>query len=68
MSDEILDITTAAKELGIAKTTLRQHCQNGYLGQKIGRDWIITRSDLENYKEKRRAPGRPPKADMPEAE
>ena len=61
MSDEILDIKTAAKELGIAKTTLRQHCQKGYLGQKVGRDWIITRVDLEKYMETRRKPGRPPK-------
>jgi len=65
MSDDILDIAAAADELGLAKTTLRQHCQKGYLGQKIGRDWIITRADLEAYKTKRRPPGRPlqPKSD-----
>jgi predicted site-specific integrase-resolvase len=61
MSNDIMDIKTAAKELGIAVTTLRQHCQEGYLGQKLGRDWIITRSDLEAFKRNRRNPGRPPK-------
>lgn len=59
MIDEIIDIKVAAKELGIDATTLRRHCKKGHLGRKHGRDWLITRQELEAFRKSRRKPGRP---------
>jgi excisionase family DNA binding protein len=58
---DILTVPQVAKELGITENTVRQYCQAGRLGQKIGRQWLITRHELETFKEQRRPPGRPPK-------
>jgi hypothetical protein len=59
---EILTIEQAAKEINRHENTLRQHCQRGYLGRKHGRDWVITRAELDRFKRDRRNPGRPPKS------
>lgn len=59
--EEFLSVQQAAKELDIAVTTMRQHCQHGHLGRKHGRDWLITRQELEAFRQERRKPGRPTK-------
>lgn len=58
---EFLTTKEAAEELGIAETTARLYCQEGRFGQKIGRQWLITRQEIEEFKQQRRPPGRPPK-------
>jgi excisionase family DNA binding protein len=50
----------AAAILEIRPVSVRALLQRGVLpGQKVGRDWFINRSDLEQYQENRRSPGRP---------
>lgn len=58
---EILSPAEAAQELGITEGTVRRYCQDGRLGRKFGRVWLITRLQLEEFKEQRRPPGRPRK-------
>lgn len=55
-----MTVSEVAKELGITENTVRVYCQQGRLGQKIGRQWLITREELEAFKKTRRPPGRPP--------
>lgn len=57
----ILTVSEVAEELGITEVTVRRYCQQGRLGEKIGRQWLITRSELDEFKKNRRGPGRPPK-------
>jgi len=61
---EIVDILTVddvAKELDVTPGWVRQLCYEGRLGKKIGRQWLITREELDSYKTNRRPPGRPHK-------
>ena len=62
---EILTVAQVAKELDITGNTVRQYCQAGRLGRKIGRQWLITREELDTFKEQRRPPGRPRKDEAP---
>lgn len=50
-----------AKELDITPQMVRRHCNEGKLGQKIGRSWIITRDEFEQFKKNRKGQGRPKK-------
>ena len=63
---EILTVAQAAQELAITENTVRQYCQAGRLGRKFGRQWIITRQELDQFKEQRRPPGRPRKEENPD--
>lgn len=57
-------MTTAqvATELGIQPGSVRKLIERGVLGcEKIGRDWLISRDELERYKLARRQPGKPRK-------
>jgi excisionase family DNA binding protein len=50
---ELLTADEAAAELGLTGSRIRQLLRGGQLiGQKKGRDWIITRTDLEKFKQK----------------
>ncbi|HSH02993.1 MAG TPA: helix-turn-helix domain-containing protein [Anaerolineae bacterium] len=62
---DMLTVKQAAKELSIAETTLRFYCQEGRIGTKVGRQWVITRKELERFQSKPRPVGRPP-SDKPE--
>lgn len=53
----------AAKALGLSVERVRQLCQAGVMGRKVGRDWLITPDEVARYRENRRRPGRPRKAD-----
>jgi excisionase family DNA binding protein len=52
----------AGEILNVTAEAVRALLRRGVLdGQKLGRDWFITRSDLEAYQGRRRSPGRPVK-------
>jgi excisionase family DNA binding protein len=63
--DEMLTTTEAALELGLRDDTIRKYCQQGKMGKRFGRVWMITRSEIEQFKDARRPPGRPPGGDGP---
>ena len=54
-----MTIPEAAKELDLSETRLRVLCNEGRLGTKVGRQWLITREELDEFKEMPRNPGRP---------
>lgn len=56
-----LTTSQVANELGITETTVRRYCNEGRMGTKIGRQWLITRDELDRFKKSRREPGRPKK-------
>lgn len=59
---EILGITAVAAELGIKPNRVRQLIYLGKLpAQKLGREWAITRIDLDKFKAQKRPVGRPKK-------
>ena len=50
----------AATELGIQPGSVKRLCQRGILkAERIGRDWLISRDEIERYKTERRTAGRP---------
>lgn len=51
-------VEQAAEELGISEQRVRQLCAAGRMGQRVGRDWVITQDDIERNRE-RPDPGRP---------
>jgi excisionase family DNA binding protein len=59
---ELVGVTVAAKELHISRNRVRQLIKAGRLpAQKIGREYAITREDLEAFKVIDRPVGRPPR-------
>ncbi len=59
---ELVGVTVAAKELHLSRNRVRQLIKAGRLpAQKIGREYAITREDLETFKAIDRPVGRPPK-------
>ena len=66
---ELVGVTVAAKELHLSPNRVRQLIKSGRLpAQKIGREYAITREDLEIFKTIDRPVGRPPKEDRAEIE
>ena len=57
----MLTIAQVAKELNVSETTVRRYCYDSRLGKKVGRQWVITRQELERFKKIDRKPGRPKK-------
>lgn len=53
----LLSTADAAKALDINERRVRQLCQDGRMGQKVGDTWVITLEDIERNRE--RKPGRP---------
>ena len=60
---ELMNVKAVAKELRISEVRVRQLCQEGRIGSKVGRDWVITREELEAFKETPRPTGRPKSED-----
>lgn len=52
-----------ANELGLSVVRVREFCQDGRLGRRVGRQWIITREELEEFKTIPRKPGNPHKSE-----
>lgn len=60
---ELVGVTLAADELNLSPNRVRQLIKLGRLpAQKLGREYAITRADLEAFKHIDRPVGRPPKA------
>ena len=56
----LLTTTQAADWLGITESLVRRYCRDGRLEAiKLGRDWFIVESDLEQFAAKPRKVGRP---------
>jgi excisionase family DNA binding protein len=58
---ELLTVKQAAKELGLSPGRVRQFCQQGRIGTLYGWQWLISREELDKFKEIERPAGRPPK-------
>lgn len=52
-----MTVKEAAEELGLTPQRVRQFCREGRLGQRLGREWVITREELEEFKKIPRKPG-----------
>jgi len=48
-SEKILSVTQAAEELGLTPVRVRQFCQEGRLGMKAGKFWIIREKELRKF-------------------
>jgi len=59
MEDEFLTIRQVAEILGLSRQRIQQLCAQGRLGRRPGRDWVITRAELEAFKKLPRRAGRP---------
>lgn len=58
----MLTIPAAAKELGLTRATLWKLAKSGKIPtQRAGKFMLITRSDLEVFRDIERKVGRPPK-------
>jgi excisionase family DNA binding protein len=56
----LLTINEAADRLGLSVAMVRRYCADGKLpAQKIGRDWAISRRDVERFAAVPRQSGRP---------
>ena len=59
---ELVGVTVAAEELNLSPDRVRRLIKMGRLpAQRIGREFAITREDLESFKLIDRPVGRPPK-------
>lgn len=63
MVQELLTVQQVAIELNRSEKRVREYCREGRLGQKIGRQWVITRAELEEFKQIPRTHGAPRKDD-----
>lgn len=62
LKQAFLPISEAAIEMGLAKNTLRKYCQEAIFSnaQAFGREWVISRNDIDWWKENRQGKvGRP---------
>ncbi len=66
MIEELLPVSEVAKELGRSEKRVREYCRQGRLGRKVGRQWVITRAELEAFKKIPRKHGAPRKHDEEE--
>lgn len=44
---------------GISPERVRQLCEQGRLGQRVGKGWIISQEDIDNFNSLNRSKGRP---------
>lgn len=56
-----MTVDEVAVELELTPQRVREFCQQGRLGRRVGRQWVITREELDAFKELPRPPGRPRK-------
>ncbi len=52
--------TEASELLGLDRRTVSQYCKRGILDAvKVGRDWLLPKSEVDRYKKERHRPGNP---------
>ena len=62
--DELIPLSEASEISGLSSDHLRRLAEQGKLkAQKIGRNWVTTRKDVEDYIQERKSPGRPKRLD-----
>ncbi len=59
--DDLLTVQEVAKELNRSEHRVREYFREGRLGKKIGRQWLVTREELEVFKKIPRKRGAPRK-------
>ena len=60
MPDRLLSVPEAAAYLGLSAVRVRQLCQEGRLGCRVGeRSYAITESELRAFRRLKRPAGRP---------
>jgi hypothetical protein len=51
--DELMDTKAAAAALGVTPSAVTIYCRDDGLGQKVGREWVIKRSELASFQRDR---------------
>lgn len=51
----------AAERLGVSRESVVYHCRNNGVGQKIGRDWVLSEEDIQAIRSRMGKVGRPRK-------
>ena len=51
--------TEAAKKLKLSDRMVRNYCERGELGERIGRNWAITQAEITRFRKIPRKLGRP---------
>jgi len=58
MIEDAVTVTRAAEILGVSEMRVRQLCQQGLLGKKVGVQWLMTESEIKSFKPRhKRTPG-----------
>jgi len=61
---EFVPLVDVAKELGYGVRHVRLLCEQGKFGTKMGKHWVVTRKEVDDYKKHLAKdpprPGRPP--------
>jgi excisionase family DNA binding protein len=52
-----MTVEEAAEILGLTPQRVRVFCREGRLGQRVGRQWVITEEELERFQSIPRLPG-----------
>ena len=64
-TQEYIPLVVAAEELVLSDRQVRYLCEQGQMGTKMGKHWVITRKELDAFKSvPRRGPGRPPNIEI----
>lgn len=58
-SEKLLSVPEAAEVLSLSNVRVRQLCQQGRIGEKIGRNYILTEREVKEFAKKTRPAGRP---------
>lgn len=59
--EDLLTVQEVAKELNRSEHRVREYFREGRLGKKVGRQWLVTREELEAFKKIPRKRGAPRK-------
>lgn len=66
---DFLTTAEAAKRLGVTTETLQKYCLNSETGGtpmihavRVGRSWLVPKTEVARYRKERKRPGRPASA------
>lgn len=63
--EDVLTIKEACQILMLSEPRIRALCRGKRIGRYVGRQWLFTRSELEQFAKMPRRVGRPKKEPMP---